>query len=76
MCKEKSGAQHGTRTIEAHGLNSEADLAMYNYGRLSWNIATLSMGNEGYNCRGHIHYTLWAIILAIQICLYVIYLNP
>lgn len=70
LCKEKSGAQHGKRTIvEAHGLNSEADLAVYNFWRFNWNIATLLMGNEGYNCRGHIHYTLWAIILAIQICL-------
>lgn len=71
MCKEKSGDQHGKRTIiEAHGLNSEADLAMYNYWRFNWNIATLSMGNEGYNYRGHKHYTLWAIILVIQIYLW------
>lgn len=76
MCKEKGGAQHGKLTIEAHGLNLEADLAMYNYWRFNWIIATLSTGNEDYNCRGHIRYTLWAIILAIQICLYVIYLNP
>lgn len=72
LSKEKSGAPHGKRTIEARGFKLEADLAMYNYWRFSWNIATLTMGNEGYNCRGHIHYTLWAIILAKQICLYVI----
>lgn len=35
LCKENSRAQHGKRTIEAHGLNSEADLAMYNYWKFS-----------------------------------------
>lgn len=77
LCKEKSRAQHGKRTIEAHGLNSEAGLARYNYWKFSWNIATLSMENEVYNCSRHIQqYNWWAIILAIQICLRVIYLNP
>lgn len=33
--RKKGTAQHGKRIIEARGLNSEADLAMYNYWKFS-----------------------------------------